>query len=313
MCCALNMGLPTPDSGRCGQRLDNRKEGIQVNDIQIFDNTQFGSVRITTDENGKTLFCAKDVAAALGYKDTINAIKQHCKGVAIYHPLQTNGGVQPARFITEGDVYRLIGQSTLPAAVAFESWLFDEVVPTIAHTGGYQLPMTREQEIAHALISANEVIEEQSNLIAAKDVQIKQLQPKAAIAESMIAGADCIDVQSMAQLLQQTPGTLWHKGRTTLYDRLVSDGFLIRKPRSHRVDGNREKHSNGGRSEYIPSQKSYGFKEPLFFRDERSYFDNETGERIPYTVPLITPYGREYFINRYAIPHMVGSSNEAAI
>lgn len=292
-----------------------------MNDIQIFDNTQFGSVRITTDENGKTLFCAKDVAAALGYTNTNKAINDHCRGVTIRYPITDRlGRPQEARFITEGDVYRLIAQSTLPAAVAFESWLFDDVVPTIARTGGYQMPMTREQEIAHALattnhalVLANEIIDEQSNLIAAKDVQIKQLQPKAAIAESMIAGADCIDVQSMAQILQQTPGTLWHKGRTTLYDRLVSDGFLIRKPRSHRVDGNREKHSNGGRSEYIPSQKSYGFKEPLFFRDERSYFDNETGERIPYTVPLITPYGREYFINRYAIPHMVGSSNETAV
>ena len=56
-----------------------------MNELQIFNNPQFGEIRTLT-ENGKTLFCGKDVAAALGYKDTTNAMKQHCRGVVKRHP-----------------------------------------------------------------------------------------------------------------------------------------------------------------------------------------------------------------------------------
>lgn len=102
-----------------------------MNDIQLFKNDDFGELR-TMEQEGKTLFCAKDIATALGYKDPVNAIKQHCRGVAIHHPIIDQlGREQSARFITEGDVYRLIASSKLPSAVKFESWVFDEVLPAI--------------------------------------------------------------------------------------------------------------------------------------------------------------------------------------
>ena len=106
------------------------------NQIQSFTNDVFGTIRtITTD--GQILFCGKDVATALGYQDPTNAVKLHCKGVANYHPLETAGGLQQVRFITEGDLYRLIISSKLPAAQKFEAWVFDEVLPTICRHGMY--------------------------------------------------------------------------------------------------------------------------------------------------------------------------------
>lgn len=108
-----------------------------MNEIQIFNNAEFGQVRTIT-EDGKTLFCAKDVAAALGYKDTTNAIKQHCKGVVKRH-LLTKGGQQGMNFIPEGDIYRLVVRSDLSGADKFESWIFDDVMPTIRETGTYTL------------------------------------------------------------------------------------------------------------------------------------------------------------------------------
>ena len=87
-----------------------------MNEIQIFDNANFGSIRISMVE-GKPIFCGKDVASALGYKDTVSALKQHCRGVAIYHPIEDSlGRKQDARFITEGDLYRLVTHSELPSA-----------------------------------------------------------------------------------------------------------------------------------------------------------------------------------------------------
>lgn len=109
-----------------------------MNELQIFENEKFGTIR-TLEEDGKVLFCAKDVAAALGYKDTTNAIKQHCKGVVKRH-LPTAGGKQETNFIPEGDIYRLAAKSELPGAEEFESWIFDEVLPSIRKTGAYVVP-----------------------------------------------------------------------------------------------------------------------------------------------------------------------------
>ena len=83
------------------------------------------------------LWVARDVAEALGYVNTKDAISKHCKGVAKRYPLQTPGGVQDVRVIHEPDLYRLIVGSQLPEAQAFEAWVFEEVLPSIRKTGQY--------------------------------------------------------------------------------------------------------------------------------------------------------------------------------
>lgn len=81
----------------------------------------------------------KDVAAALGYKNPSKALSDHCKGVT-KRDLPTNGGVQTMNFIPEGDLCRLAAKSELPGAAEFESWIFDEVIPSVLHTGAYSVP-----------------------------------------------------------------------------------------------------------------------------------------------------------------------------
>ena len=104
------------------------------NKIEVFKNEQFGEVR-TILEGETLLFCGSDIAKALGYARPGKAIIDHCKGVLKRDTL-TSGGMQSLSYIPEGDVYRLIVHSKLPAAEKFEHWLFDEVVPTIRKTGG---------------------------------------------------------------------------------------------------------------------------------------------------------------------------------
>ena len=108
-----------------------------MNELQIFQNPQFGEIRTIT-ENGVTLFCGNDVAIALGYSDTKKAIARHCKG-GTKRPLPTKGGTQDAVFIPEGDIYRLAARSELPGADAFERWIFDEVLPSIRKHGTYAI------------------------------------------------------------------------------------------------------------------------------------------------------------------------------
>lgn len=81
--------------------------------------------------DGKVLFCGADVAKALGYKDSVNALKAHCKtdGVAIHHIIDNMGRTQQAKFITEGDLYRLITHSRLPEAERFEKGVSEITTP----------------------------------------------------------------------------------------------------------------------------------------------------------------------------------------
>lgn len=109
---------------------------MNENKIEVFRSAEFGAVRTIRTADGKVLFCGKDVANALGYKDTAYAISAHCKGVEEI-PTPTAGGYQIMKFITEGNVYRLITHSKLPNAEHFESWVFDEVLPEIRQTGSY--------------------------------------------------------------------------------------------------------------------------------------------------------------------------------
>lgn len=112
-----------------------------MNELQIFEHPQFGKIR-TIVENGKTLFCASDAAKALKYKDTINAIKLHCRWVAkrrVPHPQNPEKTIE-MNFIPEGDLCRLAAKSEMPGASEFESWIFDEVIPSILRTGRYSAP-----------------------------------------------------------------------------------------------------------------------------------------------------------------------------
>lgn len=116
-----------------------------MNNLQIFNNAQFGEIR-TIDENGTVLFCGSDIAKALGYSNTKDALARHCKedGVVFHDLIDNMGREQHAKFINEGNVYRLITHSKLPAAEQFESWVFDEVLPTIRRNGAYMTDDTLE-------------------------------------------------------------------------------------------------------------------------------------------------------------------------
>ncbi len=107
-----------------------------MNNLQIFEKMEFGQIRMAEIDN-KPYFVGKDIAKSLGYKNTNDAILRHCKGVVKHEGFKING-IKVA-LITEGDVYRLIVGSNLPNAEKFESWVFDEVLPSIRETGKYQL------------------------------------------------------------------------------------------------------------------------------------------------------------------------------
>lgn len=127
-----------------------------MNNIELFKNESFGEIRTIT-ENEQVLFCAKDVASALGYKDTKKAVKDHCKkgrGQNTPHPQSPDKTIEMV-FIPESDVYRLIVKSKLPQAEEFEKWLFEDVLPSIRKHGGYLTP----QKIEEAILNPDTLIQ----------------------------------------------------------------------------------------------------------------------------------------------------------
>lgn len=118
-----------------------------MNELKIFEHPKFGKIR-TIVEDGKTLFCGLDAARALEYVDPDGAIRRHCRypskqRVWVQTGMKADG--TPAMretemsFIPEGDLCRLAAKSELPGANEFESWIFDEVIPTILRTGTYSI------------------------------------------------------------------------------------------------------------------------------------------------------------------------------
>ena len=100
-------------------------------------NSEFGKLEILM-EDGKELFPGTECAKMLGYSKPGNAIRTHCQGCVKRTVVDAMGHRQIVNYIPEGDLYRLIIRSRLPAAQKFEKWLFDEVLPELRRTGGYR-------------------------------------------------------------------------------------------------------------------------------------------------------------------------------
>lgn len=125
------------------------------NELEIFKNEEFGEVR-TVEINGEPYFVAVDIAKALGYKNTNDAIIRHCRWVVkhdIPHP-QSRNKTSEVNVIPEGDLYRLITGSDLPSAKEFESWVYDEVLPQLRQTGTYSTNTTCQYPIPASSIES---------------------------------------------------------------------------------------------------------------------------------------------------------------
>ena len=73
--------------------------------LHAFTDHEFGTIRAITS-GGQVLFYGKDVATALGYANTKDALVRHCKGVVNHYPFEKPGGIQQVRFISEGVLLR---------------------------------------------------------------------------------------------------------------------------------------------------------------------------------------------------------------
>lgn len=166
-----------------------------MNELQVFNNDEFGSIRTVTIEN-EPWFVGKDVAEVLGYTNPSKALSDHVDTEdKLNNETLLSLGQRGGWLINESGLYSLILSSKLPSAKKFKRWVTSEVLPAIRKTGSYNLPdFSNPAEAARAW--AKEYEEKQKAL-----AQVTEMKPKAEFYDDVTGSTDTIDIGSVAKVL----------------------------------------------------------------------------------------------------------------
>ncbi len=178
--------------------------------IQSFTNSEFGELEIL-QEGDKFWFPATKCAQILGYSNPHKAIRDHCRGDGVtkrsgvsqttnQHGVTTEQ-INEINYITEGNLYRLICRSKLPAALAFETWVFDEVLPSIRKYGAYIVP-----EVVDMVRSSHEKAEELIACLTKERLEKIQLLDEKSVLQNTVEEAR--PKVSYYDMILQNPNTM---------------------------------------------------------------------------------------------------------
>jgi prophage antirepressor-like protein len=128
-----------------------------MNELQIFNNEEFGEIRTVTIDN-EPWFVGKDVASSLGYSDTNKAVAMHVEkeDKKLNDKSSPSFGQRGATIINESGLYALIFGSKLESAKRFKHWVTSEVLPTLRKTGSYEMPKKKQSN--ERLASVNNAV-----------------------------------------------------------------------------------------------------------------------------------------------------------
>lgn len=250
-----------------------------MNEMQIFNNSEFGKIRTITKDD-EPMFCLADVCRILEIKnvsDCKSRLRQ--KGVVTTDTL-TNGGKQKMIFIDESNLYKTIFQSRKDSAERFTEWVTSEVLPSIRKNGGYitgQETLSDEELLSKALMVAQRKIDEKNNIIAMQDSRIQGMIPKEIFADAVSASHTSILVGDLAKLICQNG---YQIGQKRLFDWLRANGYLIKS----------------GSSYNMPTQR---YVEQGLFEIKESNLVNPDGSVRITRTPKVTGKGQVYFVNKF--------------
>ena len=213
-----------------------------MNEIQIFQNVEFGAIRTICNEQGDVMFCGKDVCDALGYSNGRDAVRKHVDGDDKTTVAICDGGSNyksQAIFINESGLYSLILSSKLDSARRFKHWVTSEVLPAIRKQGGYMVARPEETDaevLARAMLIMQTSLDKRDEIIA-------MLQPRADYADEVLDSVTCITTTQLAKELDMTAQQLnrllcqlriqyWQSGQYLLYAEYARQGFA--KNRTHK-------------------------------------------------------------------------------
>lgn len=267
-----------------------------MNDLQIFNNKEFGNVRAVIVD-GLPWFVGKDVCEAFGdtnYRRSLLSIDECDKGVS---QIDTPGGRQNMVVINESGLYSLLFQMQPQKARGvsqngtlinerieklhrFKHWVTSEVLPSIRKNGGYiagQETMTDDELLAKALMVANNKIAERDRIIEHQKAKIEYDRPKTIFADAVATSNTSILVGDLAKIICQNGVQI---GQKRLFAWLRDNGYLMKN----------------GSSYNMPIQRY--IQQGLFEVKERSIQNPDGSVRITIT-PKITGKGQLYFVNKF--------------
>lgn len=199
-------------------------------EITIFENADFGTIRTATDKNnGKVLFCGADVAKALGYANTKDAIATHVddedkqllqrsdfatlenhipKEALSVNFVRADIPNRGLTFINESGVYSLVFSSKLPKAKEFKHWVTSEILPAIRKHGAYMTEQTLQKaltspdfliQLATQLKTEQEQRKQLELVTKVQKQQIAELQPKADYCDSILSCQGVMPINIIAK------------------------------------------------------------------------------------------------------------------
>lgn len=249
-----------------------------MNEIKIFENAEFGSVR-TLEVNGEPYFVGKDVADILGYQNGSRDINRHVDAedrtdVAIHDGSQNRN----MTIINESGLYSLILSSKLPKAKEFKHWVTSEVLPSIRKHGAYMTDDVLHRAITEPdfLIQLATELKEEQEKRKELESKIETDKPMVLFANSVQASHTSILVGDLAKIMKQNGIDM---GQKRLFGWLRDNGYLIKS----------------GNSKNMPTQKAMEMK---LFEVKESTINNPDGSvRITKTTK-VTGKGQIYFVNK---------------
>lgn len=253
-----------------------------MNELQIFNNEEFGSIRTVTDKVNNVWFCGKDVASALGYERSAKAIADHVEREDTHEvPIQDSiGRMQNTAFINESGLYSLVLSSKLHSAKKFKRWVTCEVLPSIRKNGGYiqgQETLSDDELLAKALMVAQNKIAERDALIQKQSEMIEAAKPKTIFADAVATSKSSILIGELAKLICQNG---YEIGQKRLFAWMRDNGYLMKQ----------------GSSLNMPQQR---YVEQGLFEIKESTIQNPDGSVRITKTPKVTGKGQIYFINKF--------------
>lgn len=250
-----------------------------MNELQIFNNEEFGEIR-TVVSNNEPMFCLSDVCKALEISNVGN-VKQRLSEKGIHTAdTPTKGGMQKMTFISEANLYKTIFQSRKESAERFTDWVTSEVLPSIRKNGGYiagQETLSDDELLSKALLVAHNKIAERDKIIEQKQARIEQMKPKAIFADAVATSRTSILIGDLAKMICQNG---YQIGQKRLFEWLRNNGYLCKS----------------GSSRNMPMQR---YVEQGLFEVKESNVQNPDGSvRITRTTK-ITGKGQLYFVNKF--------------
>lgn len=249
-----------------------------MNEIKIFENEQFGSLR-TIEINNEPWFVGKDVAEALGYADPSSAVSKNVENDDKTTLLLGQSGSNyksKTTIINESGLYSLIMSSKLPSAKQFKHWVTFEVLPSIRKNGAY-LTDKKAYDITHDPNSLADLLLQAGEQLKQKELVIQEMKPKALFADAVSASNTSILIGDLAKLLRQNGVDI---GQNRLFEWMRANGYLMTR--------------NGSKN--MPTQMAMNMK--LFEVKER-VINNPDGTSDLKRTTKVTGKGQQFFIKKF--------------